>query len=219
MIPKGEGCKPLDLRPITVTPIAYRLWASMQMKNATSWQESWIHEGQHGARANHGSVDLLASLTVQLDEAILNGHPIFGVAVDLAKDFDNRPVEITFAVLEAMGMDRKIMLTLKAMYTQLRRRFKIGKYVGDGFCSTNGILQGCPLSVMLLNAVMCVLHWVVVKKKISPESFVDDLTLLSRSPVQVGGALYAIREFMQATAQELNVKKQKVLRLQLISQD
>ena len=33
-----------------------------------------------------------------------------------------------------------------------------GTYVGESFVSTNGILQGClPLSVMLLNALMCAL--------------------------------------------------------------
>ena len=67
------------------------------------------------------------------------------------------------------------------MYQQMQRRFKLGKYVGEAIRSTNGILQECPISVMLLNAIMMVLH-TALDEGITAESFVDDLTLLSVDP-------------------------------------
>ncbi|KAJ9449774.1 hypothetical protein DIPPA_32221 [Diplonema papillatum] len=53
--------------------------------------------------------------------------------------------------------------------------------VGGVFFTTNGILQGCPLSVILINALLSI----VVRRvddvgEVTSESFADDLTLLSR---------------------------------------
>ena len=88
LIPKGEGSAPLSLRPITVTPIVYRLWASVRMKHSNPWQESWIHRNQHGAKAKHSTIDALAKISLYLERALQDGDPGFGIAVDLAKAFD-----------------------------------------------------------------------------------------------------------------------------------
>ncbi|KAJ9435758.1 hypothetical protein DIPPA_21122 [Diplonema papillatum] len=46
---------------------------------------------------------------------------------------------------------------------------------------TNGILQGCPISVVLINALLSVLSKALVSRaRVSPKSFADDLYLLSR---------------------------------------
>ena len=106
------------------------------------------------------------------------GTPIYGITFDLAKAFDNIPIEVTFGVCKAVGMDGRLFVGLKGMYDRMRRRFKIDQYVGETFKDTNGILQGCPLSVMLLNILMAVLSNVSTPV-VRNESFVDDLTVLS----------------------------------------
>lgn len=71
------------------------------------------------------------------------------IAVDLSEAFDNVPEKVTFAVLAKMGIDQGLLRALRGMYNQIERRFKLGRYVGESFRSTNGILQGCPISAML----------------------------------------------------------------------
>ena len=70
------------------------------------------------------------------------------------------------------------------MYSGIQRRFKIDGYVGEASKETNGILQGCPLSVMLLNVLMAALT-AALKEKVRNESYVDDLTLLSSKRVAI----------------------------------
>ena len=41
MISKGEGLRPKDLRPITVTSVLYRLWSATRVREILTWQESW----------------------------------------------------------------------------------------------------------------------------------------------------------------------------------
>ena len=207
LIPKGEGGRPLDLRPITVTSIIYRIWAAARMRHSLDWQETWLHKGQHGARAKHSTVDALIQISVTLEKALLDGLPLAGVAIDLSKAFDNIPVDITFAVLERMGIDPKISAPLRGMYKQIRRRFKLGGCVGQEFVSTNGILQGCPLSVMLLNALMAVLHN-DFGDNLGAQSFVDDLTIMGRKKA-LEKAMEKLQKFVDLTGQEVNAKKTK----------
>ena len=86
------------------------------------------------------------------------------------------------------------------MYRLLRRRFKVHGCVGDDFTSHNGILQGCALSVIALNALMAV--W---DKLITTESecdtglYADDSKLLARSVEQLSSGLDLSAEFSGLT--------------------
>ena len=206
LIPKGDGGAPLNQRPITVTPIVYRMWAAIRMRDSTIWQEAWISSGQHGARAKHSTVNALARISMFLEDAILDDSPAYGIAFDLAKAFDNVPIEVTFAICDKVGMHPRLYTGLKGMYDRITRRFKIGDYVGQKFKDTNGILQGCPLSVMLLNILMAVLSNVLSPHVIN-ESFVDDLTVLTGSVENLQKATDIVHEFMNDTAQQVNQKK------------
>ena len=58
LIPKSQGCKPLDQRPISVMSTAYRLWGAASAAHLAPWQEKWIAGGQHAYRAGHCSADV-----------------------------------------------------------------------------------------------------------------------------------------------------------------
>ena len=90
----------MNMRLLSVLPIAYRIWAAVRCKHGTDWQESWITQGQHGCRRGHGTSDALLRLAGELECAFLEGVPIHGVARDFAKAFDNVPVNITLSLLE-----------------------------------------------------------------------------------------------------------------------
>ena len=208
LIPKGEGGAPLDQRPITITSVVYRIWAAVRMRDSLEWQEAWMRKGQHGARAHHSTVDALMRVSLFFEEAIQNKSPAFGIAVDLSKAFDNVPIQITFEVCKKLGMHPKLLTALQGIYSQMQRRFRLGGYIGQVFKDTNGILQGCPLSVMLLNALMAVLS-AVLEPTVGAESFVDDLTILHSDRDVLQAAMDSIGEFMKATGQVVNLKKTK----------
>ena len=96
-------------------------------------------------------------LTAELEQAYLDGVPLYGAALDFAKAFDNVPVDTALTLLEKMGLHESILIPLKFMYKNLKRYFKIRGFIGEPFCSTNGIMQGCPMSCLLLNAIVAIL--------------------------------------------------------------
>ena len=209
LIPKGEGCEPLNQRPLPILPIIYRVWAAARCSQCNVWQEDWITDGQHGARVKHGTTDALLPITAEMELAMLNGNRVYGAALDLSKAFDNIPQAITLEILMRMGMSWRILNPLKDMYGRLKRYFKIRGYLGSPFTATNGIMQGCPMSVLMLNALIGVLAR-VLHRGVSPlinQSFVDDVTLLAKTEDKLQAAFDLVDPFLRLTDQKLNVGK------------
>ena len=90
-----------------------------------------MERGQKGARSKHSTSGALVTVSLERERAVLHNKPMFVVAVDLAKAFDNIPVEITFKLFEKLGVDSGLFTALRGVYTQLQRRLKIGAFVSE----------------------------------------------------------------------------------------
>eukprot|EP00662_Eupelagonemidae_sp_cell21_P058248 gene58248-biopygen37513 len=158
LIPKDNANGgPLDLRPITVTSALYRLWAATRVRQILEWQELWLPRGARGFRIGCGTDDVYYTLALRIERALLRDEPLVGLGLDLAKAFDSLPQEIMLQLFAELGMSDRILRPLRTMYRRLHRRFRFaGNIAGGRFHSTVGILQGCPLSVTLLTAIMAV---------------------------------------------------------------
>ena len=69
LIGKGEGAEPLKMRPISVMPVVYRLWAATRVREVLQWQESWISSKLHGFRPAHGVQDVWWTMAAKLEQA------------------------------------------------------------------------------------------------------------------------------------------------------
>ena len=78
-------------------------------------------------------------------------HVLHGFGLDYVKCFDLIPQSIVLHIALEQGMDPGTHRALKGMYTSLVRCFKIMGCCASFFAATNAILQGCPLSVILIN--------------------------------------------------------------------
>ena len=182
LIPKPESTgEPLSQRPITVTPVIYRIWAAIRARGASSWLDKFVPHGIHGCRPKHSAEDLFWNLAAALEHAHLNSQPLHGIAVDFKKCFDTVPTEIAFKLAERLGFNQTVLHTLRAAYDGMERHFKAGGSIGEGFTPTNGIMQGCALSVALINLVISVWVLDVEDGGDSGESYVDDIYGITNS--------------------------------------
>ncbi len=103
-------------------------------------------------------------------------------------------------------MDAGVLRALEGMYLQLERRFKVCGGVGAPWKATNGIMQGCPLSVVLLNLLVTV--WArAVEAEVpgcTPEAYADDAGGAAESAEDVQTALEVTGDFARLTGQELS---------------
>jgi hypothetical protein len=156
LIPKGEGMQPTQMRPLSVLSTIYRLWAGIRLVPVMAWQERWIHQEAYGFRTGRGAEDAWTSLSLLVELACVQKSPLEIIALDYIKCFDRVPQKVVIAIATAMGLHGRVVTPLVHMYDGLRRAFKIGGSLGAFFRATNGILQGCPLSVILINLLTTV---------------------------------------------------------------
>ena len=208
LIPKGEGEEPLKQRPITITSVMYRLWAATRLRKVATWQESWIHERQHGFRNKHGTEDLLWFLCAKMEEALIDDTPVYLASFDYQKCFDRVPQEIMFQLVERLGLPDNMMRPIRGIYKKLGRRFKLPAGLGKEWFATNGILQGCPLSVIFLNALVAV--WMNgVEKETGTQglAYADDTNLLTKTLDQLRAGVAFTGHFADLTGQRVHAGK------------
>ena len=156
LIPKPGEEGPFGTRPLTVLSVVYRLCAGTRLWEVVRWQETWAHPEAYGFRPARGALDAAAVTQVLLELSRLKGWTRLGVNLDYVKCFDLIPQAVVLRVGQELGLEPGILRALIGMYRQLRRAFKVSGCLGSWWRATNGILQGCPLSVILINLLTTV---------------------------------------------------------------
>jgi hypothetical protein len=209
---KGEGTSPLKLRPIGVMSVVYRLWAATRVREVMQWQELWIDGEMHGYRKSHGAEDVWWKQALQVEESLLNTNDLFGLSLDYGKCFDRVPVHLVLDLALEQGMSPRLVAPLRTLYARLQRRFRVGGGLGKLFHSTNGIIQGCPLSVVLLNLLVNV--WARSVRAGAPSAtpcaYADDSGATSTQAVPIQQVLNITGKFAIVTGQVLNAAKSHV---------
>ena len=114
-------------------------------------QEHWIHPHAYRFRKKRGATDAAALISLLLELHKTIRQVLQGFGMDDVKCFDLIPQQIVLRVAIEQGMHAGTHKALAGMYIQLTRCFKIMGCLCSFFSATNGILQGRPLNVILIN--------------------------------------------------------------------
>ena len=151
----------MKLQLLTMLSQIYRIWAGMRMEDALQWQEQWIHRESYGFRPHKGAMDAATVLTLLVELAQVLDVPLVGAGTHYTKCLDLILQAILMALLELQGMDEGVLRAFRGMYCQLKRMFKIKGCLGAWWAATNGVLQGCPLCVIVINALTTTLKRII----------------------------------------------------------
>ena len=147
---------PMQQRPLSVLSQIYRVWAGIGLEECMVWQELWIHPHAYGFRKKRGATDAAAFISMLIELHKLMKTVLHGFGLDYIKCFDLIPQSIVLHIALTQGMYLGTHRALSGMYRTLTRCFKIMGCLASFFDATNGILQGCPLSVILINLLTSV---------------------------------------------------------------
>ena len=178
LIPEEPGEK----RPVSIAVIAWRVGISALMHRMRGWINTWVPEEVTGGIPGRGAAELHEEMQESIWECLQQGTPFAGCKVDLRKCFDKANAEKSILILERLGLPHQIGDVLRVFYTQHRKWCEL-----DGACTrepvtvTNGLLQGCPASMLLLAAQATL--WVKHVREKVPEVrlgvYVDDRALIA----------------------------------------
>ena len=206
----GDYPTPLQHRPITVLSTIYRLWSSVRHSQlADMWLPQWIPDGIYGAK-NTPAADVLTHHTCQdIEKAIRETYLPGGLSYDFEKTFDRVPFQLAINILRARGCDEKICRTLNNFYNGHNKLFKIDGHYDQPFIPTNGIIQRCPLSMLILTSLTACWHETITQnERLRPRSYADDLSSIDAQPNEqlLKDSIKKMHEHTQKFAQASGLK-------------
>ena len=199
----------LDYRPLRIMSAIYRAWGSARMIHLVEWQEKWVHPGYMAYRPGLSTWDLYGPLDMENEYARVHKEQLYGFTIDYAKCFDRLPIDILFRLCEEAGMDAGVIRALRCIYSQLLSMFKHTMGIGETWTALNGIMQGDPISVILVTLIITV--WARCIEREIPNAkaiaFADDDTALTSTIKDFQTALNITGDFGQLTGAKFAIPK------------
>ena len=222
--PKGNPLCMDDHRPIVVGPALGKLFSIVLMRRLDTWAEDAQLRAttQFGFRQSQGTDEGSFLLKHVIDSYRTLQKPVYAAFVDLRKAYDSIDRELLWKVLRSLGVQDWYLDTLRAMYSDVRLRVRLGGQQGDTFPSTRGVKQGDPLSPLLfglfidrlesfLEARAPTLGVNITGRLLRAILYADDIVLLADSAQELQALLDVLEEFCRAAGMRPNPKKCEVV--------
>ena len=87
---KGEGSSPLDIRPISLTPILYRIWARARFTQLQPWHVQWLPSQLRGGAPGRDAVDAFYDLALEAEFCAQTNRPLYLVETFCVSRFQRR---------------------------------------------------------------------------------------------------------------------------------
>ena len=148
---KGSPADPLMYRPISVTTMAYRIFAKCIAQRLNIAVKYLIGDPQVGYCPGR-TLDENVALIRHTIHDINNCRPHDGgllLMLDNTKAFDRLQHDFMFRTLEAFNLPSCLIDAVRTLYKDAEISVKLNGQRGAPFTCSSGVKQGCPLSALL----------------------------------------------------------------------
>ena len=193
LIPKKGGELALkDLRPLSIAPVAYRIWAKTLLI-LCSHAGANIHPCSVGGIPNRQAQHAFLRVALTAEKLAAQKKSAVGLAIDTQKFFDVIPHALAARCLTEIGVPPVIVFAWLKYITSIRRYISIHNSIADKpLTADRGIPQGDPISMLAAAAALGL--WLDDLNRIPPSPsaeawvFVDD-RLLFQEVEELGSTL------------------------------
>ena len=212
-ISKGMGnFDPSLMRAIGVSSVVYSTWSSLRFRQLTPWHLQIAPPSLYGGLQRRKAADseLMFSTDMQQSE-----EGFLAVLIDRYKCFDLIIPSVALEIALSLGLPQPIFKAACGFYVNQVKFFKLGPFFGRRVMSTNAAVQGCSLSILMVNAMYSVLaqHISSLTPDVQFASFVDDCKMwtIDQNPEQLKRAFSELNDFDECIGQSINDDKSVVL--------
>ena len=148
LIPKGEGSVPQKLTPTGLMASVYRLWASLRVRDIIRWQENRLTPRCMVTGAEH-----VLRACGWVSRCPWNPLWLMALICWVCRSTGANVLTKFRKELPSGWLRGKANILACCKHRELRIIFVMAGQ-GQESAASNGIIQGCPLSVLLLNVLM-----------------------------------------------------------------
>lgn len=201
---------PLQKRLITILPIFLLAYTGLRYNQLQAWQLQTLPKQLYGGIKTRRLTDIENTIQLDIDDAKTKGLSLVGMKLDKSKCFDRLLADVTAAIFLAFGLPQTFVRYFTLMYQNLHRFMAYKEWVSTTptTCS-NGLAQGCSISILAINMHMAVWTIFVQRFQVSAAAFIDDSYLWAKSEnlQWLEKALEATSYWDALTGQKMNPKK------------
>ena len=212
MLPKGQALRPEHHRAITIFSMVHRVVYGALWQKLKLWQELWIGETQHGGRVGGEYLADAWDRQANIEAAQAEGTDLVGAFLDYEKFFDRFHPSLVRGLLEKSGLPPGIASQLHFLYTNLQRYIRVVDTYGAVIPQTNGIGQGCSLSLIVANLYVATLFNLLTATfpEVDLGAFLDDRNITTTSTERMVQVLEATKQFDNTAGHKTNLSKSYV---------
>ena len=78
----GPTPGPVDVRPISLSPPLYRIWAKARFYQLQPWHLSWLPAELRGGAPMREAIDCYYQVALEAELCQCTNHPVFGIFYD-----------------------------------------------------------------------------------------------------------------------------------------
>ena len=209
--PSKPRSSPLDLRPIAVMSVAWRLYAGLRCEHLQHWTATSLPPELYAYKKGLSSLDASVKMGTYFEEVIAAHQVVHAISIDASKAFPSTSRPQLYKILRSKSFPPAVLQVLHSLYERSHTVYRTaGKFVSKdlGFM-VRGVYQGCPLSVLAFSAIQSPL--VEKLRHFCPTvhciCYADDLTVWSEDPGALKLALQYVESYYAQTNIVLNPSK------------
>jgi exonuclease III len=224
---KGDPTQWSNYRPIAVTPIFSKLYATVLHNRLTNWCEAnnIRRAAQTGFRPKRGTTHHAFVLNHLIETHRHDKKKLYVCFIDLAKAYDSVPRHRLWKKLYDLDIKGHILHSIIALYKKVDISIKYGDGLLDSFEASIGVKQGCPLSPLLFGLFIEGLEdhirdrlpdagptiGTYTKIKVPNLMFADDTALIGIDHAQLQSLIDVASEWCDENDMTINVGKTEIV--------
>ena len=201
---------PLQKRLITILPIFLLAYSGLRYNQLQEWQLQTLPPQLYGGIKTRKLTDVQNSIQLDIDVAKAKGDVIAGMKLDKSKCFDRLLPDVTAAIFLGFGLPQGFVRFFTQTYQNLHRYMAYKRWMSTipTTCS-NGLAQGCSISLLAINLHMAVWIIFVQRFQVSAAAFIDDsyLWVKVQNICWLEKAVQSTMHWDTLTGQKLNPRK------------
>ena len=187
-------------------PVVCRLWASLRLGHLREWVEVWLPKSVFSLGNGLSSVEAWFATALDVEDVLsgTGGDQLHVMVADVIKSFDTVDRSILDCVLGRLGLPDWFRGMYFSFHNQVRLRFKLAAGLGEPWCRDGGIPQGCPLSMVFIDALY--VPWcrhLESLPDIKPQLYADNLKCSTAQPRALFESAYFTARYGRLVGQDV----------------
>ena len=203
---KNRWPTPLEMRPICIGSILYRIWSRVRLTHLQGFLAQFLAPLQSGGIGgpSESVQDLLLSWHQEF-----SGHE-YALALDYTKAFDSMGYNLPIAIMERVGVPSQICNLLRNQWENHKRWCCFsGTVFSKPLLQAKGLPQGDGWSPIALSLVLSVVQRCQINQVPCANTmlYLDDRTILARNVNHINSSLNVWQRLQTVTRMRTNASK------------